>query len=62
MLHLKKTKKKTPCDITILHLCAKKLKKTPGDVIALHMCTINQYHMMYAFWDMESDRHNFLTF
>ena len=62
MLHLKKKKKKTPCDINILNQCAKKLKKAPGDVIALHMCTINQYHMMYAFWDMESDRHNFLTF
>ena len=38
----------------------KKWKKTPGDVI-LYMCTINENHMMYGSWDMERDRHNFLS-
>ena len=38
-----------------------KMKKTSGDVIILHMCTKNR-HMMYASWDMECDRHNFLSF
>ena len=28
----------------------------------LHMCTINDSHMMYGSWDMEHDRHNFLSF
>ena len=39
-----------------------KMKKSPGDIIILHMCTINDNHMMYGFWDMESDRQNFLSF
>ena len=26
------------------------------------MCTINDNHMMYGSWDMECDRHNFLSF
>ena len=39
-----------------------KMKKPPGDIITLHMCTINDNHMMYGSWDMEHDRHNFLSF
>ena len=39
-----------------------KLKKTPGDIIILHICTINDNHMLYSSWDMEHDRHNFLSF
>ena len=38
------------------------LKKTPGDIIILHICTINDNHMMYGSWDMERNRHNFLSF
>ena len=37
------------------------LKKTPGDII-FHICTINDNHMMYGPWDMEHNRHNFLSF
>ena len=39
-----------------------KLKKTPGDIISLHICTINDNHTMHGFWNMEWDRHNFLSF
>ena len=39
-----------------------KRRKTPGDPIILHMCTINDNHMMYGSWDMERNRHNFLSF
>ena len=46
--------------ITILEQWKK--KKTPRDIIILHMCTINDNHMMYGSWDMENDRHNFLSF
>ena len=38
------------------------MKKAPGDVIILHMCTKNHDHMMYASWDVECDRENFLSF
>ena len=38
------------------------LNKVPGDIIILHICTINDNHMMYHSWDMECDRHNFLSF
>ena len=38
----------------------KQMKKSSGDVIILHMCSKNHDHMMYASWDMECDRHNFL--
>ena len=31
-----------------------KLKKTPRDIIILHICTINDNHMMYGSWDIES--------
>ena len=37
------------------------LKKTPGDII-LHICTITDNHMMYGLWDVEKNRHNFLSF
>ena len=30
--------------------------------IILHMCTKNYDHMLYASWDMECNRHNFLLF
>ena len=39
-----------------------KLKKTSGDIIILHICTTNENHMMYGSWDMECDRHKFLSF
>ena len=38
------------------------MKKQPGDIIILHMCTINDNHIMYGSWDMESDEQNFLSF
>ena len=38
------------------------MKKASWDVTTLHMCTKNHNHMMYASWDMEYDRHNFLSF
>ena len=40
----------------------KKMKKESWDAIILHMCTKNHNHVMYASWDMEYDRHNFLSF
>ena len=39
-----------------------KMKMVPGYVIILHMCIRNHNHMMYASWDMECDRQNFLSF
>ena len=38
------------------------MKKPPIDIIILDICTINDNHMMYDSWDMEHDRHNFLSF
>ena len=38
------------------------IKKTPGGIIILNMIAINQNHIMYDSWDMEHDRHNFLSF
>ena len=39
------------------------LKKTPGDITILHICTINDNPMMYnGSWDIECNRHNFLSF
>ena len=38
-----------------------KMKEASGEVIILHMCTKNQGYVMYASWDMECDRHNFLS-
>ena len=40
----------------------KKMERASWDVIILHMCTKNHYHMMFATWDMECERHNFLSF
>ena len=39
-----------------------KWKKTPEDIIILQICTINDSHMMYDSWDMESNKQNFLSF
>ena len=39
-----------------------KIQKPPGDIIILHICTITDNHMMYGPWDIERDRHNFLSF
>ena len=36
------------------------MRKLAGDIVTLHRCTKNQDHMMYASWDMECDRHNFV--
>ena len=38
-----------------------KLKKTPRDIIGLLLCTINESYHVYVFWDMEQNRHNFLS-
>ena len=38
------------------------MEKVSGHVISLHMSTKNHDHMMYASWDMEYDRNNFLSF
>ena len=38
------------------------MKKASGDVIILHLCTKNHYPMIYASWDMERVKHNFLSF
>ena len=40
----------------------KKKKKVSGNVIILFLCTKIHDHMMYASWDLECDRHNFLSF
>ena len=37
------------------------MKKLPKDIILLHMCTINDSHMRYGSWDMESNKHNFFV-
>ena len=37
------------------------LKKTLGDVIILHICTINDNRVMHGSWNMECNRHNFLS-
>ena len=39
-----------------------KLKQTPADIIILHISTINNNHMIHGSWDMDHDRHNFLSF
>ena len=39
-----------------------KNKKTPGKIIILLMCPINDNHILYGFWDMERNEHNFLSF
>ena len=35
--------------------------KTTGAIIILLMCTINDNHIMYGFWDMKRNRHNFFV-
>ena len=47
----------TTCKIQIFE----KMKKLSGDVIISHLCTKNYDHMMYAYSDMECDRHDFLS-
>ena len=39
-----------------------KLKKTSGDVIILNLYNKKHNHMIYAYSDMECNRHNFLSF
>ena len=39
-----------------------KKKKGSGDVIILNLCSKKHNQMMYAYSDMEYDRHNFLSF
>ena len=34
------------------------MEKMP-DMLILHTCTINENHIMYGSWDMESDRQNY---
>ena len=36
--------------------------KTSGNIINLYMFAVNENHMMYGSWDMEHDRHDFLSF
>ena len=40
----------------------KKKKKASGDVIILKLCNKKHNQMMYAYSNMECDRHNFLPF
>ena len=40
----------------------KKMKKASADVIILNLCNKKHNKMMYAYSDMECDRHNFLLF
>ena len=40
----------------------KKKKKSSGDVIILKLCNKKHNQMMYAYSNMECDRHNFLSF
>ena len=46
------------------HLTTRKTNvlKTPGDIIILHMSSLSENHMMYDSWDIEHDRHNFVSF
>ena len=39
-----------------------KMKKASGHIIISHLCTKKPDHMMYAYSDMECERHNFLSF
>ena len=39
-----------------------KMQKPLENIITLHMYIINDNHIMYGCWDMEHDRHNFLSF
>ena len=40
----------------------KKWKKASGDVIILNLCNKKHNHMMYAYSDMECNRHSSLSF
>ena len=55
----------TFCSFTLLTIrktkILKKFKKRHGDII-LHLRTKNDNRMMYGSWDMECNRHNFLSF
>ena len=53
---MKKKKKKKKKKISF-----EKMKKASGDVI-LHFCTKKHSHVMYAYSDMECNRHNFCHF
>ena len=37
------------------------MKTTPGDIFILYLSTTNGNYMMYGSWDMECNRHNFLS-
>ena len=39
-----------------------KIKKIPRDIIILQTYIISDNHIMYSSWDMERNRHNFLSF
>ena len=39
-----------------------KMKQKSGDTIILHMCVINDNHMMYGYWNIKRNGHNFLSF
>ena len=39
-----------------------KMKKASGEIIILNLCNKKHNHMMYAYSNMECDRHNFLSF
>ena len=38
-----------------------KKKKAPGDIILLKIRTINRDHMMYGFWNIRCNRHEFFV-
>ena len=38
------------------------MEKKPRNIIILHLCNTNTNHIIYGFWDMECNRHNFLSF
>ena len=38
------------------------MEKRPGGFTIVCMCTVNENYMMYGSWDMEHERHNFLSF
>ena len=39
-----------------------KMRKASGDIIILRLCNKKHDHMMYAYSDMDCDRHNFFSF
>ena len=44
------------------HQNFEKMKKASGDVIILNLCNKKHDHIMYAYSDMECNRHNFSSF